>query len=171
MRPSRSVWEKKLPLAIDRLWLSATVPSTAFQASGLAAAKDWAPHLRGCARAALTCSSTFCPSACQSPCRALSNGRASTMRQSRSARLTPISTNCGSRTIWQKLSCSAVMAACASRGPDRLIACTLSSGYAEAVSEPCKSTGPLADRTRRGSLASGGNSSEAVPAQRCGWLR
>ena len=66
---------------------------------------------------------SFCPSACQSPMPPRSNGRARTMRQSRSWRLTPTSTNCGSSTTRQKLSSSAFIAAPASRGPERLIDC------------------------------------------------
>ncbi|MNE77607.1 hypothetical protein D3C80_1739350 [compost metagenome] len=71
-----------------------------------------------------------------------------------------MSMNFGSNTTWQKLSCTAIIAACASRGPVRVIACTLNIGYDARTMACCKSTGPLAGKTRRGSLFSGGNSGE-----------
>ncbi|MNN57360.1 hypothetical protein D3C81_1723470 [compost metagenome] len=107
-----------------RDWVSAAVARIASQVNGVVALKDCAPHWRGLLRAMLSSASSFCPSACESPKRALNKGRARTMRHSRSWRLTPTSTNCGSSTIWQKLSWIAFMAEGASRGPFRLIACT-----------------------------------------------
>ena len=60
---------------------------------GRLAVVDVAGQRRADARAVLICSSSFCPSACQSPRRPSSSGRATTMRQSRPSRLTPISVN------------------------------------------------------------------------------
>ncbi|MNG05542.1 hypothetical protein D3C84_887370 [compost metagenome] len=128
MRLSRSLWSKKLLLAMARVWVTAARAKVASQASGVVAAKVSVPQRRGWARALLISFSSFWPSVCQSPKRADNSGRASTMRHSRSRRLTPMSTNCGSSTTWQKLSWTAFMADCASRGPDRLMACTLTIG-------------------------------------------
>ncbi|MOA22572.1 hypothetical protein D3C78_1431360 [compost metagenome] len=109
---------------MDREWVSAAAASVAFQVSGVVAAKDCVPHWVGRERAVLSSASSFWPSVCQSPRRPLNRGRAKVMRHSRSWRLMPTSTNCGSSTIWQKLSWMAFMADGASRGPVRLIACT-----------------------------------------------
>ncbi|KWV86401.1 hypothetical protein PFLmoz3_03834 [Pseudomonas fluorescens] len=93
------------------------------------------------------------------------------MRQSWPLLLTPMSTNCGSSTTRQKLSRTAFIAASASLGPDRLMACTFTIGYAARASDCCKSPTLEAGNTSRVSLVSGGSSWEPWSPQRCTWLR